>query len=153
MPQLNKLRLGAATKGTVRGFNSRESLELNLSGSSSLDVEITAGTTRCEISGASRLSGKMSVSTAEFVLSGASRAELTGQAENVVVSAWGASQAEMTGLTVKDTSVHLKGASEAAIALCGNLDIDISSGSKLTYTGNPTIRTISVTGASSLNHR
>ncbi|MDP2920595.1 MAG: DUF2807 domain-containing protein [Dehalococcoidia bacterium] len=153
MPQLSKLRLGAATKGTVRGFVSRENLDLNLSGNCSLDVEMTAGAIKCEISGASRLTGKMQVIDAEFVLSGASRTALSGQAERATVSAWGASQVEMNRFPVKDASLHLKGASEAAIAATGMLDIDLSSGSRLTYTGNPTIRSISVTGASSLDSR
>jgi hypothetical protein len=138
MPQINKLRLGGATNATVRGFDSKESINLNLSASST---------------GASRLTGKVQVADVDLVLSGASRVVLNGSAENVTLSAWGASKAEMGDLTLRDAEVNLKGASEAIINAIGKLDIDLSSGSRLTYTGNPTINTVSVTGASSLNHR
>jgi hypothetical protein len=153
MPQINKLRLGGATNATVRGFNSKESLNVNLSASSALEVETAARTIKCEISGASRLIGKVQVDDADFVLSGASRVMLNGSAENVTLSAWGASKAEMEDLRLRDAEINLKGASEATINVQGKLDIDLSSGSRLTYTGNPTINAISVTGASSLNHR
>ena len=153
MPQINKLRLGGATNATVRGFDSKESLNVNLSASSTLEVETAASTIKCEISGASRLTGKVQVDDADFVLSGASRVILNGSAENVTLSAWGASKAEMEDLKLRDADVNLKGASEATINVQGKLDIDLSSGSRLTYTGNPTINAISVTGASSLNHK
>ncbi|HEX9897111.1 MAG TPA: DUF2807 domain-containing protein [Dehalococcoidales bacterium] len=78
---------------------------------------------------------------------------LNGSAENVTLSAWGASKAEMEDLRLRDAEVNLKGASEATLNVQGKLNIDLSSGSRLTYTGNPTINSISVTGASSLNHR
>jgi hypothetical protein len=153
MPQINKLRLGGATNATVRGFNSEESLNLNLSASSTLEVETAAKTVKCEISGASRLTGKVQVDEADFVLSGASRIMLNGSAKNVTLSAWGASKAEIDDFHLHDAEINLKGASEATISVQGRLAIDLSSGSRLIYTGNPTINSISVTGASSLHHR
>ncbi len=153
LPFLAKLRLGATTRGSVRGFNSKDSLNIRLSGSSMLETDIVAGTTVCEISGASRLGGRMQISDAEFTLSGASRAEVAGSAKNVVLNAWGASEADMEDFTANDMVVHLNGASEATINASGKLDIDLNSGSHLTYADSPTIRKISVTGASSLNHK
>jgi hypothetical protein len=153
MRQISRLRLGGATNATVSGFNSEESLNLNLSASSTLEVETTARTIKCEISGASRLSGKAQADEADFTLSGASRMVLNGSAKNVALSAWGASKAELEGFTLQDAGINLKGASEATINVQGKLAIDLSSGSRLTYTGNPTINSISVTGASSLNHK
>lgn len=153
LPHLNKIRLGAATRGTVRGFNSAEDLDIRLSGSSSLETDVSSGTMRCEISGASRLIGKMKAGDAEFILSGASLTELSGSAKNVVLNAWGASQVEMEGFKLQDMTVHLNGASEATINVTGKLDIDLNSGSRLTYVDNPTIQNISVTGASSLHHK
>jgi hypothetical protein len=99
MPQIDRLRLGGATNATVQGFNSEESLNLNLSACSTLEIETVASTIKCEISGASRLTGKVQVDDADFILSGASRVALNGSAENVTLSAWGASKAEMEDLT------------------------------------------------------
>ncbi|HEX9897112.1 MAG TPA: DUF2807 domain-containing protein [Dehalococcoidales bacterium] len=66
MPQIDRLRLGGATNATVQGFNSKESLSLNLSACSALEVETVASTIKCEISGASRLSGKVQVTRCRF---------------------------------------------------------------------------------------
>ena len=153
MPQISKLRLGGATNAVVRGFDSKESVSLNLSASSTLDIETVVRELKCEISGASRLTGKVRAADADFVLSGASRVALNGSADSVALSAWGASKAEMEGLSLQDAEVNLKGASEAIINVRGKLNIDLSSGSRLTYTGNPVINSISVTGASSINHK
>lgn len=153
MRQISRLRLGGATNATVSGFNSEESLNFNLSASSTLEVETSAKTMKCEISGASRLIGKTHVEEADFILSGASRMVLNGSAKNVTLSAWGASKAELEDFSLQDAGINLKGASEAIVNVTGKLAIDLSSGSRLTYTGNPTINSISVTGASSLNHK
>lgn len=153
MRKINRLRLGGATNAVVRGFNAEENLILNLSASSTLDVETIAKTIKCEISGASRLSGKINVDDMDVVLSGASRLLLDGSARNLSLSAWGASKAELEDFSLQNAGINLKGASEAIISVKGKLAIDLSSGSRLTYTGNPSINTISVTGASSLNHK
>lgn len=154
MPTLNKLRLGGATRGTVTGFSSEEPFDLNLSGASALDIDMEAGKTGFEISGASRLSGNMKADDAELVLSGASRAELRGSANSVIVSAWGASKLDLTDFTLNDTSVNLKGASQARCGeCCGNLEIDLSGASRLDYGGNPTMRSVNVSGASTIHQR
>jgi hypothetical protein len=93
------------------------------------------------------------VGDADFVLSGASRVALNGSASDLMLSAWGASKAEMEDLKLQNADINLKGASEATINVQGRLAIDLSSGSRLTYTGNPAINAISVTGASSINHK
>ena len=154
MPILNKLRLSGATKGTVAGFSSQEDFDLNVSGASGLDIDMEAGKTKLEISGASRVSGNVKVADAEFTLSGASRAKLSGSANNIVLNAWGASRLDLADFTLNDTSVSLKGASRATCGeCCGNLDLDLSGASKLDYCGNPTMRDINVSGASTLNRK
>lgn len=154
MPILNKLRLSGATKGTVAGFSSQDDFDLNVSGASGLDIDMEAGKTKLEISGASRVSGNVKVADAEFTLSGASRAKLSGSVNNIVLNAWGASRLDLADFTLNDTSVSLKGASRATCGeCCGNLDLDLSGASKFEYCGNPTMRDINVSGASTLNHK
>ena len=153
MPVLNKLRLSAAARCNVSGFRSQESLDLNLSGASSLDTDIEAGKTRVEISGASKLRGSMKLGNSEFTLSGASRVELKGSADNVELSAWGASWLDLAEFGLKDTSVNLKGASTAAVNVSGKLDLDLSGGSRLCYAGSPTMGSMNVSGASTLSQR
>ena len=153
MPKLCKLRLGGAATCAVSGFSSDDAFDLNISGGSILDVDIEAGKTKVEVSGAGRLKGQMTLADAEFTLSGASRAELSGAANNVVLSAWGASRLDLTDFALDDTGVNLKGASEAAVNVNGKLDMDLSSGSRLYYSGNPTMGKINVSGASTLSQR
>jgi len=153
MPTLSKLRQAAATRGVVKGFCSREPFDLNLSGASSLDIDIETGETRLEVSGASRIAGSIKTGDAEFVLSGASRADLRGSANKVSLSGWGASHLELLDFTMKDASVHLKGASQATINARGTLDVELSGASRLNHIGNPTLRTVSVSGASTLCQR
>ncbi len=153
MPKLKKLRLSGAAKCTVEGFSSSDAFDLYISGSSALNIDIEAGKAKVEVSGAGRLKGKMRLADAEFTLSGASRAEVRGAANNVVLNAWGASRLDLTDFVLNDTSINLKGASEAAVTVNGKLDIDLSSGSQLYYSGNPTMGKINVSGASTLSQR
>ncbi len=153
MPKLHKLRLAGAATCTVGGFSSDDVFDLNISGSSVLHVDIEAGKTKVEISGASRLRGEMKLADAEFTLSGASRVELSGAANNVVLSAWGASRLDLADFVLNDTGINLKGASEAAITVNGKLDMDLSSGSRLYYSGNPTLGKVNVSGASTLSQK
>ena len=153
MPVLSKLRLSGAAKCSVGGFSSQESLDVNLSGASNLGVDIEAGKTRVEISGASNLRGNMKLGDSEFTLSGASRAELKGSADNVELSAWGASWLDLAEFALRDTSVNLKGASTAAVNVNGKLDLGISGGSRLCYSGSPTMGSINVSDASTLTQK
>ncbi len=153
MPELHKLRLSGAATCIVSGFNSQDGFDLNVTGNSVLDIDIEAGKTKVEISGASRLRGKMKLADTEFTLSGASRAELSGSATSVVLNAWGASRLDLADFVLDDTSVSLKGASEATVKVNGRLDLDLSGGSRLYYSGNPTMGKINVAGASTLSQR
>ena len=153
MPLLHKLYLSGAAKARVCGFSSQENLGVNVSGASTLDIDIEAGKTKVEVSGAGKLYGKMKIADAEFTLSGASRAELTGFADNAKLSAWGASWLDLANFALKDTQVDLKGASQAAVNVNGKLDLELSGGSRVTYSGNPTIGDVNVSGASTMLHK
>lgn len=153
MPALSRLRQSAATKGVVRGFRSQEPFDLNLSGDSTLDIDIEAGDTKFEISGASKVSGNIKVCDAEITLSGASRAELRGSANNVALNAWGAANLDLTAFVINSATVYLKGASQATLNVTEQLDVDLSGASRLNYLGHPNLREINVSGASTLNQR
>jgi hypothetical protein len=153
MPVLSKLRQSAATKGVVRGFRSQEPFDLNLSGASTLDIDIEAGDAKFEISGASKVNGNIRVRDAEITLSGASHAELHGSANNVVLNAWGAVNLDLTAFVINNATVYLKGASQATINVTEQLDVDLSGASRLNYLGHPNLREINVSGTSTLHQR
>lgn len=150
MPLLKKLHLSSAVKGTVKGFKSRESFALTLSGASTLNIDIEAGDSKIEISGASKVKGNMQLGNTEITLSGSSAAELKGSAGNMVLHAWGASKPDLAAFAVKDTSLQLNGASQASIRTNGKLDLDMSGTSRLNYAGNVSLNDINLTGASTL---
>jgi len=150
MPLLQRLRLSGAAKSSVHGFSSSENLGLNLSGASTLNIDIEAGNTKVEVSGAGKICGSMKISEAEFTLSGASRAEIKGSASNVKLSAWGASWLDLGEFVLNDTRIDLKGASQAVVNVNGKLDIELSGGSRITYGGSATIGDVNITGASTM---
>ncbi len=153
MPRLSKLRLSGAARCRVRGFRSGDSLDVNVSGASQLDIDIEAGRARVEVSGASRLRGRMELADAEFTLSGASRAEVKGSGRRVDLNAWGASHLQLADFGIEEARVNLKGASYAAVAVSGRLELDISGGSGLCYSGSPQVGKMHVSGASTVTQR
>ncbi len=150
MPQLVSLKLSGASKGTVGGFSSDNSLALDLSGASSLQGDIRSGNMRLELSGAS--DAKLTGSTGDVTVgaSGASRANLAGSAGNLSVNASGASKIDVSGLTVHDAHLKASGASEIWVNASGRLDADISGASHITYVGTPTMGAIQTSGGSTV---
>jgi len=154
MPELRGLDLSGASRGDVSGFSSLDSLVIDVSGASTLYIDdVTAGKTNFDISGASRVSGSMETADADFNVSGASTVELDGSADDITVDASGASSARLADFVVTDASVELSGASNATVNASGELDIDLSGASTLHYLGSPTLRRVSVSGASTVQQR
>lgn len=151
MPELLGLELSGATQGTITGFETIEDIEV--SGASSLELEeILAGDMTFDISGASRINGEVDADDIEFDVSGASTVRLQGTAGDIELDLSGASNAELEDFPVSDADVNLSGASRATVNVNGRLDIDLSGASKLTYTGNPTIGDVDISGASTMKN-
>jgi len=152
MPQLRGLELSGATYGTVSGFSSTESLDVELSGASSLDLaEMSAGDVKFNIFGASKVTGKIVANDTKFNIEGASIAQLEGSASGMTVDAEGSSRVELSDFTVENVAIKLSGASTGTVNVYGRLDADLGEASKLSYIGEPTIGTIKTSGASTLS--
>lgn len=134
MPQLVEIAASGASQVTLSGFESDQDLRADASGASSIEGDIIAGDADFEISGASRMTLDGSGGTLRLELSGASRTDLEQFA-------------------VTDADVVLSGASSAVVNVSGRLDVDASGASRLSYAGNPTLGSIDVSGASSINER
>lgn len=149
LPDLQGLELSGASRGRVTGFSSTRPLQLGLSGASSLELDnVTAGDTRFDVSGASSVTGSISIASGDFDISGASSVHLEGRAADIDLALSGASSARLDSFPVVNASVHISGASNAAVEVSGNLDIAVSGASRLVYGGNPTVRRISVSSGS-----
>ena len=143
MLDLRGLRLSGASKATVSGFSFSHSVEFDLSGASSLDLDnLEAGNTEFDISGAGRISGSIKMANGQFDLSGASTAELAGSASDVSIEASGASKLRLGDFSMSNADTKLSGASSGTIQVNDRLDVDLSGASKLDYIGNPTMGTI-----------
>ncbi|MEE8194629.1 MAG: DUF2807 domain-containing protein [Dehalococcoidales bacterium] len=160
MPELRRLQLSGASRGTVSGFSSLGfssflgDFRLELSGASSLQmVGISAGDARFDISEASRLSGNITAADARFDISGASRVELEGSADDIIINVSGASNAELSAFPVNNAFVNLSGASTGTVNLDGRLDVDLSGASHLDYIGEPTLGEIDISGGSTISRQ
>lgn len=134
MPELAGLELSGATRTTIAGFDSGKSLNVNVSGASTLKGDIVCGDARFEISGASR-------------------AELDGAAQNLRVNVSGASTAALEGLPAAAAEVEASGASRATVNVSGKLRAEASGASTILYTGNPSSVVEDTSGASTVKSK
>lgn len=152
LPELLRLGLSSASKGSVSGFSSSSALEFNVSGASSLTIAaVTAGGTECNISGASRVNGAMETGDCDFDLSGASTIELDGSGSDTGIYASGASKVELADFPINNAEVSLSGASEAILNLSGRLDANLLGYSHIKYLGEPTLGSIRTSGGSTVS--
>jgi hypothetical protein len=153
MPILNGLDISGASTASAKGFQSTEDFKLAVSGASKVDFDMEAYDTSMTVSGASKVTGQLKAHDVKINLSGASSTDVSGNAETINLQSSGASKASMDNFQVADARVELSGASHANTALNGKLDVFLSGASSLDYFGDPVIGQISVTGASSMNHK
>ena len=153
MPELYDMRVSGASDASATGFQSEHDTNIFVSGASSVDVDIQANGSTVQVSGASHIDGRLNVNGADIEVDGASRAELGGSGKTLDLQASGASRAEMEGMTVADASVKLSGASRATISPSGKISVAISGASSLQYTGNPSLESIDVSGASTIHRK
>jgi hypothetical protein len=150
MPYLNKLEVSGASRGSLKGFKSDKDFEMRVSGASQTDINLESGDTEIEVSGASKIRGNLKANDIHFTASGASRCDFVGAAQNADITVSGASHLEWGSFRLKNVKIIASGASRADIYTDGELNLDISGASTLSYTGKPTLNKINVTGASKI---
>lgn len=123
LPVLRGLGLSGASRAAVRGFESTNALDLNVSGVSTVALDgIETGDADLEVSGASDLNGKLTASNVKFDISGSSHVELDGTAKDVHLTASGASKLDLEGFVNRTATVTLSGASQVTIDTRDHLD-------------------------------
>ena len=150
MPELRGLSLSGASRATANGFKSNQDFRLVISGASRLDMDMETGKFIADISGAGKASGSLKAGDSQMRLSGAATLELEGAAANTVIDGSGASSASLSDFKAGDARITLSGGSRASITVDGKLDVNLSGGSTLHYSGNPTLGRVDVTGGSTL---
>jgi Putative auto-transporter adhesin, head GIN domain len=105
---------------------------------------------KLDVSGASVLSGEINASTIRFDLSGASSVTLKGKTTNANVDVSGASVLRGFDLMIDVCRVEASGASSVSISVSKELRAEASGASSLRYKGEPSIKEVSSSGASSI---
>jgi hypothetical protein len=123
---------------------------------STLSVDISMPSlSRLELSGGAHGNAAGFVSTNNFEIdaSGGSRVQTQGQANDLTVDASGGSQLNLSNFTVRNANVNLSGGSQTEINPSGRIDANLSGGSHLFYSGNPTLGNINVSGGATIERR
>lgn len=153
LPRISGLHLYGATKGTIEGFQSSNDFDLELSGASSLNLDMGVGDAQFEISGATKVTGSLKARDTEFIVSEASKVELEGSANKMTLNASGACQLKLADFPLEQADVILSGASEATIQVSGRLDVVLTGASKLYYRGDPMIGDIIISDTSTIKRK
>lgn len=123
---------------------------------STLKVKISMPSlSRLELSGGVNGNATGFVSTNDFEIeaSGGSRIYMQGQAGNLKVNASAGSQLNLANFAVSNANVELSGGSQTEIRPSGKIDANLSGGSRLFYSGNPTIGNINISGGATIEKR
>jgi hypothetical protein len=126
---------------------------LRASGSSEIqsDSKITTeGTLDIHISGASSITLDLKSPRVEAELSGASKATLRGETKDFSLRGSGASEFMCFELMAENTDVNVSGASNGDVFASIKLEADASGASNVRYKGNPTVNS-NTSGAGSVN--
>ena len=153
MPELTGLHLSGATRATAKGFETAEDFDLDLSGASTLNMELETGRFKADISGASRVTGSLVATETDLGISGASSFGVQGSGGDISAGVSGASRIELGEYRVENADIELSGASVGVIDIYGRLDVTISGASRLTYSGDPSLGDFNISGGSSIESR
>ena len=134
MPDVYGISLSGGSQAKVAGFSSSHDFSAALSGGSGLEGKITTG-------------------DVEFELSGGSRVILSGSAEDVVIKSSGGSKLILESFPVDDADINISGGGSATVDVCGTLDVNLSGGSTVIYSGEPKIGDIDLSGGSTCRKR
>ena len=137
---------------------SADELEIDMSGASDLFGGIYADEIDMDLSGASTIKGEVTATDLDLELSGASEATLEGEVDKLEVNLSGASDiikkvvGSRYALVCDRCEGEISGASEAYIHCDGSIKVSLSGGSELHYTGNAATTGSDCSGGSVISH-
>jgi hypothetical protein len=133
MPELGGLKLSGASRVYLSGFATSDQVDVELSGASTLDGGLEAGSVDLEASGASRVA-------------------LEGSADEMSVTGSGASTLDLKDFVVDTADIDLSGASEATVNVAERIDrVDVSGASRLRYAGDPALGDVTTSGGATVD--
>jgi hypothetical protein len=154
MPVLRSITISGACKGVVRGFESTNNLDVDVSGASTLTLNgIETGDAVFAVSGESKITGKLTAVDLDLNISGASLVDLKGSGEDIVLKASGASKIKLEEFTSQTADITLSGACETTTDTRQHLDVSLTGASRFFFLSNPSFGKTEVMGASTIKHK
>ncbi len=132
MPGLQGVDLSDGSRTEVDGFNSTNTLSIKLSDGSNLSGDLTAG-------------------NVDINLTDGSRIGLKGSGKDIKVVSHDGSRADLEDFSAVNADLNIGDGGTLTINLSGTLNANLSAGSHVTYTGNPTLGNINLSAGSTLN--
>jgi len=118
---------------------SADNLEMTTSGSSTVNLNATVENGEITASGASNILGELNTNTLEIVGSGSVNVALTGIGQTVDLRLSGAALFDGFDMAIYDGTVNISGSTNVYIYTSQSLDVNASGASSVTYLGNPTV--------------
>ena len=139
-------------KTEINGNTLEIKTEKRLSSKNPIRIRINAPNIESlEVSGVSKLTlTNLKNDSLKVDTSGASKVKVDGETKNLDVELSGASRLDAENLKSENVSVDASGASNANVFVAGDLKVDLSGASHVTYSGNPKNLEKSTSGASSV---
>jgi len=152
------LRIGLKPRTTVTNATLQADLTVDsleaIEGSGAVGIHLsstlTGSSLDLRLSGASTIDGQVDSETMDGEISGASDVTLSGRAGTVVIDASGASDLSLLELEVAELKISLSGASSAEVKVKDSIEASLSGASSLGYRGDPDVTTLDVSGSSSI---
>ena len=138
---------------TLKGILNGGEMDIQVSGASTVNIDSVADDVALEVDGASTVKGSLAGGDVNVDLSGASTVELTGTGGDLRIDASGASHVRLGEFAVNNADIIFSGASSGAVDCSGTMDIDVSGASRLSYSGEPSLGSIEVSGGSSIDRK
>lgn len=130
MPELESLDLSGAIKAKINGFKN-ESLQIDISGASSCDINANINNLKVDISGAGNLN-------------------LNGRGDLMVINLSGASNVKARNYQVKRLNLNMSGAGAAQVYASEQLDVEVSGVGSVKYDGSPKILNKKLSGMATI---
>jgi len=130
MPELQSLDLSGAIKANIKGFKN-ESLQIDISGASSCNLDANINNLKVDISGAGNL-------------------DLEGSGDLMVINLSGASNVRARDYQVKRLNLNMSGAGAAQVFASEQLDVEVSGVGTVKYDGNPKILNKKLSGMATI---
>ncbi|MBR9999365.1 MAG: PspC domain-containing protein [Cyclobacteriaceae bacterium] len=120
LPEMESLELSGAVRAVIRGF-SQDLIQIDLSGAAIAEMDIR-------------------IDDADIDMDGMSKLTLYGNGEKIDVTIAGASRLDASDYAVNSATIDASGVSHVKVNASEMLEIDVTGGSEVRYSGDPQIQ-------------